>query len=358
MAFMGMFIIFIVIAGIILFGMLVGGVILLVVGGVKLRAHKRNGEPLAPAVISFVLGAMITLVPLSVAGLLIFGGVSNFIKMEAERSTYSSFIDKWKNPDEKFITDTGAMKDCFIPLLQAADTGDPEELKKLFAESEQSVILDNEIKVFLNEYPKGLSLSENTHTYSGGSGRKNGSEHFTAYADAELNGEYYYINIYACFRDEEHPENVGIKRFTVRSQTAEAIHRDKSWHSNGSYDTGYKHIFCKTITPEGIDSCRAETEPYIYHDTGRVLTFEEVQEAVRTIHSFDSFTEKYGEPNVSYGDGWKNYYDLEPDGGKRRYLCIYHHDDKPLSPDDFMVCGTERDLYIFFDENGNIKEKK
>ncbi len=64
MAFMGMIFI-------ILFGMLAGGVILIIVGGVKLRNHKRNGDPLAPAVISFVLGTLITLVPLTFVALVI-----------------------------------------------------------------------------------------------------------------------------------------------------------------------------------------------------------------------------------------------------------------------------------------------
>ncbi len=67
------FIILFILLAAVLLGMLTGGVILIVVGGIKLRAHKRNGEPLVPAVISLVLGILIALVPLTVAGLIIAG---------------------------------------------------------------------------------------------------------------------------------------------------------------------------------------------------------------------------------------------------------------------------------------------
>ena len=348
-AFALVLLVIIIVAVLTLVGMLAGGIFM--IAATARRAKKRKAQGLgtdAGQIFMTILCVLLMILPVGVGGVIAFNRADLAIK----RLGYKNFRDKWKN--ELVLSENVALDDCFRPMLEMAENGDAEGLKKCFPVSMQSR-LDSQIEQFLAEYPKGLAMADNMeYRYSSSSGG-GGQEQFNGSGSAELDGKMYYIYISAVYQDRNYPDNVGVTQFVIESEEMAALSRGSSWNF---YEN--KQLYCATKSDEDIDVAIINGYPYI-RDRHNMISYDDLIKAMKECEKYSEFKERFGEPDViqRYADrpyDTDQYYEIEPDGDMPRYLDISVYADGRIHKELTNICGRSRDYRkVFFDDDGNLK---
>lgn len=310
----------------ILGGLALSGIILLIVYLVQRSKKKKRGEKASKA----PLVASLIFLTLPV-GVLIWFAAST-ISNKITQMSYEDFTDKWKN---ETVFDNEAEDDAINGIFSAADSGDKEKIMALFTDEIQAdPALEEQVDLFLAAYETGFSGLEYDST-GGGSSGGGGVSTFSSGGTVTKDGELYYIRIYACHENDEHPEKVGIEGFEMYSSKAKAL------EMNDEAYTDERYIRCEIEVAKDFDVRIIGGDPYRYTEIERSLTAAEVEAAVEASRNTDDLAARIGKPNAVWND---MYYVYElSDGEEYRYAKVSYSE-----PFDFVH-------HVYFEEEQAVK---
>ncbi len=261
---------------------------------------------------------------------------------------YENAPDRWRH--SWLYNDNYAVEEAVNELVAAADAGDREALKKMFAPNIYNQDgFDDLLDDFLKAYPGGFSsesvdLSE-LYGASTGERRTDGGKSINTASNGAyilLDGKYYTISVSICYTNELDPGEVGVTKFRIRSLSAAAeysyLNKDETrpllCDLNNNYDARLLYGWLYMFDPE-LD---------------RVYTKEEIVEAAEACREeyggevpLSAMADRLGKPNgwhatSSYPYDLDRAYILEPENGERQYAVLRVSDMKVTS---IYVC-TER----------------
>ncbi len=188
------------------------GIVLLVFAARK----RKRGE--GKATTMTVAGGIFLFIPVgavTVVGTIIAVSV---IGTTIQRTTYNNLIDKWRN---EWVLDHVAREELVENVLEAADNNDAAALKALFTnEIQQNEALDEQIEIFLENYPGGLSDGRLISDGGMSGGSYDDGVYFYCDFKVEKQDTIYYIDIGACYGNEENTDAVGMEYLIIESESA------------------------------------------------------------------------------------------------------------------------------------------
>lgn len=299
---------------------------------------------------------------------------------------YENAPDKWRH---KWIyTDSAAIRDAVTEFTEAADAGDREAVKKLFAPNIYNEDgFDEQLDDFLEAYPTGFSTDnadisemfdgsfEERHTDDGKLTAECGSGGWVT-----LNGEYYNMYVKLCYMNENDPNEVGITKFYLMSLSAKADNVERDIQE-GIEDTRRINeglpklekdpvwLFCDVN--HNRDARLINGGVYVFDESEKKLFTEEeiIEAAVKCRKADEEFTSGMLVKELGFPAGYDaltyNPYDLslvyqlEPENGEPRYAVVNVETQKVRSID---VCGEgSYDWYgyyvIYSKKSGVIKKE-
>ncbi len=315
MALVSLILVNIVIILIVLGALMFIGTIFLIIGIVSRRKPKNKGKN-APTV-CIAIGAAMMFLPVSTAVVLTINTAVSAISEGAQRITYDSITDEWRNG---YITDNKAAKQAIKALLDSADEGDHETFKKLFTPNiYNSSSFQTALDEFFGNYPTGLSECE----LDGGQVASSGSFNYghnvqtgNTYYTCMLDGEWYYIGLRFCYENTDSPEDVGVTFFCIENLEANALDENYS---------EYTHLICNIKDESEVTARLIDGRGYIFKPTpDRHITVDEMRELLSQYDDLDDIEDLIGSPNVykKYPNhtGYNHYYELMPENGEPRYV--------------------------------------
>lgn len=135
------------------------------------------------------------------------------------------------------------------------------------------------------------------------------------------NGVNYYCYISYTYRDDEHPDNIGIEKLIFTTEKVRCS--ETFWNDRKQLGDGLTVI---EDVPGDYLTCRIGDEAFVYTPTDRVITQEDILDFLAQDTRWDAFTARFGEPNAHspYSDS-SCYYRLADQDGQPRYAHITLH---------------------------------
>ncbi len=340
-----LFLFIVIVTALTLAGMLICGIVLGVISAGRIKKKKAAQQKAGAAEIIMAAGSvLLLLVPVSVGGVI----AADRISLAVQRTAYRSFADKWRN--EHMWSDTQALKDCFVPLLEMSDKNDREGLINAFSENLREAELEKEIDEFLSSCPKGLSECEDIEYQTAGSWGGDGTESMNGRGTASADGVTYYICVSVVYRDDKDPENVGIKFFSVESERAYA-----------KKETDSHKLICykdASVPVRMVGGHHIE-----YSESRDVIPYSELLYIMKSCETIDEIIKIHGDPNsiVSSGEVYGSidyYYETEHDGERPRYICIHAAHNGKIYKKLSYICSDDDLHNTYFDEDGNLTEQE
>ncbi|MBQ4284350.1 MAG: DUF5104 domain-containing protein [Lachnospira sp.] len=320
MAFFSMILAFLFIIIIILGFMLLVGGILLIVGLVTRKKALVRGKKYPLVLIT--IGAATVSIPCFLVGSIVVSSVVSNIRLEMERKNYNNCIDKWKN---EWVTSETVKEDIMTELLAAAEAGDKAAVMALYSEEMRSKPeLEEQIEVFLKDYPKGLYWEPGTGTSgSGGSSDHGMSVETTSVSCMVYKGEErYYVSFGACYENDYDASKIGLKYFHLNSEKAEVLEDDDSFE-------GYpedEYIMARVNVLGDFETRLVWGYPYKFYPIERTITEAQALEAVRKAENLSELKKLLGEPNADKENMNDLVYELVSENGEPRYMVVSYDD--------------------------------
>ncbi len=260
-------------------------------------------------------------------------------------TSYENAPDEWRH--SWLINDRYTIKQALTELTAAADTGDREAFKKMFAPNlYNSEGFDEQLDTFFSCYPGGLCNEENdfSEMYYGGMGERkthSGKSRYTYSTGGTVtaNGEYYHIYLKICNKDENDPDEVGVMMFYVMSLCGWA----RELYDDHYYGTVKKHFYDEfendpkllCVMNNNQDVRLIDGWIYVFEpQEGRHLTEDDILKAVdKSIEDIDHVSEFSLKDILGERDGedadinvfsWSKgiVYMLDEQNGVQRYAVI------------------------------------
>ena len=337
MAFVSMFIVFIVIAAVIFGLMLITGLILLIVGIVNKSRPKHSGKKFP--MVCIVSGSVLLALPLMAAAVVMFWGIAGVVKEAFQSREYDSLSERWSS--QLLLTDSDAAEQAIEGLLSSADTGDREAFAKHFTpELQASEGFDEALDSFFAAYPTGLSQCDLD------GGRGSGSDSYdaghtvkTAHADYKCmqDGNWYSIMMVFCYKDTDDPDKVGVTKFTIMNLEAAAVFEDEFSRNPDYLDDVY--LLCDIKSSDEVSARLIGGWPLLWTPTDTPkLTAEQMRELIAGHDRLDDkdLRNTIGTANaaIKYSNcSWvEYYYEIKDENGEPRYVCI--HTNSPFDEPD------------------------
>lgn len=348
MAFFSLFVVFFGIVVFILSVMALIGIVCLIAGLVKRKNSIKQGKKASYGLMKagiFFLG-----VPVMLVRFLVLSTIGSTLKTHLLRLGHKNVVDKWKN--ERVISEENASREAIEELLEAADHNDRSAIIALFPENLQKDFdLGRQVDHFLEEYSgkfSGLELE-----YKGGGGQRSTHYGHVVYelsCDYEVvkDGERYYIEIYACYQNTDHPEEVGITYFSMDSERGEVFYdeiRDHPW------DWEEYYISARFDVGEDYETRRVGGYPWKFTPIDRTITKEQIISAYNNAHNLNDLIEKLGEPNGIKRDLGRVLYEIESENDEPRYAEMnFDYYERIVSI--LTICGPEQgsEAYEWFEK--------
>lgn len=210
----GLIFAFFFIIGFLIFIFIVG--LLLLINGLRKKAYPPG--PKNDHYKEFmIIGSIMIALPAGITWYICLYVISRRFLLIRERQNYTNPLDKWRN-EKEFIDAKDADDDAISALLEAADSGNKEDLSKLFTEPLRSKsTFQKEIDSFFESCPEGLSAGKLEQITSSDTDDQDG---YAAYI-CTIDDDWYHIYIEYHFNDD-HMENVGITKFHIQNLQADA----------------------------------------------------------------------------------------------------------------------------------------
>lgn len=333
MAFMSMVLVFLFAILLILGFVFLVGLVLLIVGIVKRRSPKNKGKK-HPTVL-IVIGSIL-MVPL-IGGILfvaIYPGANQALTKQRIES-YTGIRETWQ---KEFVFSGGAKTQALEALIKASEDGDKESFKACFSDTVRgNSDFDKRVDAFFAAYPGGFDKDKfverggvqgyNYDKYDGSNRVSVGTDRYLTSA----NGEDFIVVIGYCYKNEDHPEDVGITFFSVRNPGGQAVFEQT--FDPTEVDT-YKYYAQDYLTcdirPSGEVNARLISGGvYIWTESdGPVLTRDEMAKVLSSVSTLKEAIDKglLGNPNVTAinpnSSGCSCYYELKTANGDPLYAYI------------------------------------
>ena len=338
MAFASMFIVFLVIVLAVLGFMFIVGLILLITGIVRKKNPKNIGK--RSPTISIVLGAVLLVLPVGTGA--IAGGCA---AREAilRNKDYDIVTDKWRNV---LVTDKEAAQSVTEQLLDCAEKGDKETIKKLFSASVSGKDgFDKALDEFIENYPKGLSDGERKDLNVSGSSHydKDGAKKYSkARFRISSGGEEYFISLDFCYYNKKNKDEIGLESFTVENLEAKALKKDREGDV----------ILIDRESSDKVTARLIGGNAYIFTPAeGRLISESEMSGLLKKHLYLSDISSEIGQPNAQFkmenATGYDYFYELEPKDGEPRFIHITT--DTPMG----KVLGN----YLCSDEESFFSQK-
>lgn len=215
MAFISLFLAFLVIALLILGFLFFAGLILLIIGIIRKRDPKNKGK--VSPVVCIILGILFLLPPIG-SGVLIGGAlIKDYVISHRD---YEIVTDEWR---AHTVSYEKAARDVTGQLLDAAQSGDRELIGKLFAKrARESRRYESELDRFLKALPKGEAKVSSEYVAKGVDYENRYKDtyenrYYNESLKVEIDGEEYFVNVYLCNRNDD-PDEVGLIFFCLQNE--------------------------------------------------------------------------------------------------------------------------------------------
>ena len=245
-----------------------------------------------------------------------------------EGKEYDSIVEKWK---DKTVFEKEASEDAINALLKAAEAKDREEFAENFSDvirSEEG--FDNRVDDFLSAFPAGLSKAELKYN-GGGAGGSSGEDWVRKGAAynyvCTLDGEWYLVTVSFCFRNDKHPEEIGVEEFVIMNKNARAYHIQMA-SKDPEYFDGID-LLCDVRSEEETPARLIGGTPYLWTESGYSKhTEDEMRELLNLYGTLNNRALRgmIGPANVIYkafnSTGHVHCYELQPENDEPRYAYI------------------------------------
>ena len=318
MAFVSLIMVYLFLVVMFLIGIFLVGLILLIVGLVKKKKAKNQGKK-SPKV-CIVLGSVFMVSPACLALFLVVFSIVKGTSAAIKSNSYENVTDKWRN--ENISNSHSAADEVVAEMLETADSGDSEKFAKFFTPNLQKEdSLKNDLDIFFESYPKGLSeceLDGGTHGASGSYDHGSSVQTSSAGYECMLGDEWYSISFTFCFANTNSPDDVGITFFCIENFEAKAL--DEEYPED-------QYLVCSIVDESKVTARMINGKPFVFKPTPeRSITLEQMKTYLGEYDSLDKLIHEIGEPNVdkkySNATGYDHYYELASEDGKPMYMYI------------------------------------
>lgn len=218
-----------------------------------------------------------------------------------------------------------SLQDPVDEFFAAVDAGDAGALRAMFSPAVQAEDddLDEMIQALLTLWPGPTEDCEMLSPVGASKHLKYGRQTMVNIHNAfpvVAGGVNYYCSFSYVTRDEEAPENVGLKRVVLATEAAKC-HPD--YYSN-SLELGDGLTLVTTPAVEG-ETRRIGDAPYRFTSYDRTITQAELLEFLAEETRWSAFQERFGPPNA---EEIARYYELAPEDGEPRYAILYLAEDR------------------------------
>lgn len=219
-----------------------------------------------------------------------------------------------------------SLQDPIDEFFAAVDARDAEAVRALFSPSVRAAgeDLDESIQALFRLYPGPTEDCEMLSPVGASKHLEYGRQTLVEVHNslpAVCGGVNYYCSFSYVTRDEEDPENVGLRRVVIATEAARC-HPD--YHRN-ALDLGDGLSVVSAPAAEG-ETRRIGDEAYIFSPCDRTITREDLLEFLETDDRWEGFAARFGPPNAEGPLDTGCYYELVPEDGQARYAHIHTHD--------------------------------
>ncbi|SCW26698.1 protein of unknown function [Ruminococcaceae bacterium YRB3002] len=320
--------------------------LVLLIAGIVHKSRERNKGKKSP-VVMIVTGAIMMVPSLLCVILLAIGIIGSERERRYWEQEADSVAELWKHVS---VTDEKAADQALDALLQSADEGDKEAFAKNFADTlREDPEFDGMVDEFFREYPGGLAdlkFKNDGMAGGGASNRGHTERHATTNYDTAFWGESYYIRLSFVYKNDDHPEEIGVTGFQVMNLGGYAeYHYDENGYENYHGDDDY--LVCCIRTPDEVSARRVGGHAWRWRESDvEPLSLEDMKALLE-----DSFylqdainTGRIGQPNIEYhisnSTGIDYYYEITPDMTGSRYINISTSSDDRII--DAWLCTDEK----------------
>ena len=311
MAFVSMMFVFVVIICLVLGAVFAAGVILLILGIIRVREPEYIGRKLPRVFIA--AGSVLIAVSVGIVIFLAVSGLISSTEMRERRSGYENVTELWRN---ERISENSAAVGAMNELLSAADEGDRERFGKLFTVSFQnSEGFESAMNDFFENYPVGLSeceLESSGVTKDSSADVRRGSVSYTCMQS----GEWYRINLRFCCYNENFPDEVGVEFFCIENVEGAV--------SYTYYES--KHLVCNIKSKSEVSARLINGLPFLFDlYPERQITAPEMIKLLDKYSNIQDLSARIGKPNVTKkyrSTYYVYYYELVPKDGVPLYAEI------------------------------------
>jgi len=286
---------YIIIAIVVLIILFFVGLILLVRGLLKKPLAEYSGSN-KPKVL-MIIGTVMLCIPLvAIVGVSVWG-ISSSVSTWYSRAHYQCVPDIWRNES---VSQTSAEDEIIKALLTSADKGSRDVFARNFTpEMQKAKGFDKAVDDFLAAYPVGLSECKkndktrpDSDSYETEATVKTDSLSFRC----DLGETNYFIILEYCYRNDDHPEKVGVTNFKVMNLEAAAVYYDGE-----SGNAAYSFPVCDIKSSSEYNARLIGGRAYLWTptDTPRISA-DELRHILEKTNRLDDPILKYsiGEPNL------------------------------------------------------------
>ncbi len=275
---------------------------------------------------------------------------------------YENAPDRWRH--SWLYNDNYAVEEAVNELVAAADAGDREALKKMFAPNIYNQDgFDELLDDFLKAYPGGFSsesvdLSE-LYGASTGERQTDGGKNINTASNGAyivLDGKYYSFYIRICYTNDFDPDEVGVTVFRIRSLSSAGEYSYLNKDDTRPLMCDVSSNYDARLLNVGMNSWLYIFDP----ELDRVYTKEEIVGAAEKCREeyggevpLSALTDRLGKPNGWDTTGSDPYdidraYILEPEDGEQQYAVLRVRDMKVTS---IIVCREGLPDHIYQYDN-------
>lgn len=333
MAFMSMVLVFLFAILLILGFVFLVGLVLLIVGIVKRRSPKNKGKK-HPTVL-IVIGSIL-MVPL--VGTLLFVAIypgANQALTQRRIESYTTITETWQ---KEFVFSEGAKTQAIEALLKATEAGDKESFKSCFSDTVRgNSDFDKRVDSFFTSYPGGFDKTKfverggvqgyNYDKYDGSNRVSVGTDRYLT----TVGEDDFVIVVGYCYKNEDHPEDVGITFFSIRNLGGQAVF-ESGFDPEESDTCNYymkDYLTCDIRPASELSARMIAGGIYVWNESdGPVLTRDEMSSVLSKVSSLKEAIDKglIGNPNVTArsvnSSGCYCYYELKSANGEPLYAYI------------------------------------
>lgn len=257
-----------------------------------------------------------------------------FGNKKVDPDAYDNVVDIWQ---KTYVTEKDSKDQAFKKLFAAAESGDQTAFTKNFSEEvRKKANFNSTLNEFFSGYPKGISECE--LTYKGGGAGGNSDENGISRGCAgvyycSMDGKPYWITIEMTYKDDSHPEKVGVSHFSIMNLEGRAnylVENNRRQTEDEHYDFAEEFpIACYILSDKEVSAKLINGSPILWTESDAPkLTADEFGKLLKENEGKDlsGLFDKIGKPghSIHYFNhtAYYCYYELAPENGEPRFAFI------------------------------------